>query len=331
MGDFKVQVVQIGKVGKHPNADTLSITQVCGRYPVIFKTGCFEPGDYAIHIPPDALVPLDRPEFSWLESDVVKKFHRVKFAKLRGVPSYGFLIPVPENVTVIPGQDVRHLLGVEKYDPGPCYQLGGEIAGEHMSVPQGGIVPHYDIEGLRRNEKIFTPGEEVVITEKIHGSNGRWVHLDGQLFCGSRTRFRRESVWNKMAEKYGLASVLGANEGLVLYGEVYGKSIQDLTYDLEEQRCAFFDIYDTRKGLWWNWDELARFCAAYGLPTAPVLYRGPFHLELAYAMAEGKSTIASHVREGIVIKPPVERWDQEIGRVFLKLPGEGYLLRKQAA
>lgn len=38
-----------------------------------------------------------------------------------------------------------------------------------------------------------------------------------------------------------------------------------------------------------------------------------------------------HVREGIVVKPIKERWDQDIGRVFLKLAGEGYLLRKEAA
>ncbi len=37
-----------------------------------------------------------------------------------------------------------------------------------------------------------------------------------------------------------------------------------------------------------------------------------------------------HVREGVVVKPLVERWDQEVGRVFLKQPGEGYLLRKGA-
>jgi len=38
--------------------------------------------------------------------------------------------------------------------------------------------------------------------------------------------------------------------------------------------------------------------------------------------------VGNHVREGIVVKPLTERWSSTIGRVFLKQPGEGYLLRK---
>lgn len=57
MTEFRVQVVEVGKVGKHRNADTLSITTILGNYPVIFKTGEINQGDLAVHIPPDALVP----------------------------------------------------------------------------------------------------------------------------------------------------------------------------------------------------------------------------------------------------------------------------------
>ncbi len=41
MSEFYVRVFRIGKVGKHPRADTLSITQGPGGYPVCFKTGEF--------------------------------------------------------------------------------------------------------------------------------------------------------------------------------------------------------------------------------------------------------------------------------------------------
>lgn len=331
MSEFHVQVVRLGKIGKHPNADTLSITQVGGRYPVVLKTDAFQPGDLAVHIPPDALVKVSRPEFEFLEKQTKSGVYRVKYSKLRGVPSFGFLVPAPEGV--VEGQDVRHLLEVDKFDPGPCYQQGGDIAGSYLTLPQEGVVPHYDIEGLRKYESVLRDGEEVVITEKIHGSNGRWVHINGELFCGSRTKFRKDSVWNRMADKYELGRVLGENPGLVLYGEVYGKGIQDLTYGLNEQRVAFFDIYDTRSGLWWNYDQFEAFCTAHRLPVVPVLYRGPFDLDGAYALAEGTTPLgqSAHTREGIVIKPVTERWDQEIGRVFVKLVGEGYLLRKSAA
>ena len=331
MSEFFVEAVSIGKIGKHPNADSLSITQVRGRYPVIIKTGAFQPGDTAIHIPPDALVPVDRPEFAFLADKAKNGLYRVKFSKLRGVPSYGFLVPVPAGESVVVGQDVREMLGVTKYDPGPCYQLGSAIAGEHLSIPQEGVVPHYDIEGLRKYEGLLAAGEDVVATEKIHGSNARFVYLDGALYCGSRTRFRKNSVWNRMAEKYSLEAVLSRHPGLVLYGEVYGSGIQDLAYGLkDEQRAVFFDVYDARRGVWFNTAQFEEFCANHGLPTVPVLYRGPFDLERMYELAEGTTVLGGgcHVREGVVIKPVEERWDQQIGRVFVKLVGEGYLLRK---
>ncbi len=49
------------------------------------------------------------------------------------------------------------------------------------------------------------------------------------------------------------------------------------------------------------------------------------------SLAEGPTTIggAKHVREGWVIKPAVERRDNRIGRVILKMHSEGFLTRKE--
>ena len=45
MSEFKVEVVKIRKIEKHPNADTLSITNIHGGYPVVFRTEDFNEGD----------------------------------------------------------------------------------------------------------------------------------------------------------------------------------------------------------------------------------------------------------------------------------------------
>lgn len=335
MTEFRVQVVRLGKVGKHPNADTLSITSVQGNYPVIFKTGEFNQGDLAVHIPPDALVPVDRPEFSWLADKSKNGLFRVKYAKLRGVPSFGFLVPVPgtpnSDEALSAGQDVRHLLGVTKYEPEPAYDLQG--SGEMFTCPLGDMVPLYDIEGLRKYERLFKPDETVYVTEKIHGTNGKWVYSDGELYCGSRTKFRKDSIWNKIAEKHGLRDILSKHPGLVLYGEVYGPGIQDLTYGVTEPTVAFFDVYDTRNGRWMPSGQFFDFLYEHNLPGVPILKVGGFNLAECYELAEGQTTLLppgeGHVREGIVVKPELEGWDQEIGRVFLKLAGEGYLLRNK--
>ena len=340
MSEFHVAVFTVGKVGKHPKADTLSITQGPGGYPVCFKTGDFETGDIAVHVPVDAIVDTARPTFSWLADKASlagdgRFLFRVKAIKLRGIPSYGFLVPLgelPDDRSYAPGDDVRGALGVTKYETGPCYGQDGIVQGDMVSLPQEGMVPLYDIEGMRRYGHVIAPGELVSVTEKVHGSNGRWAFVGGVFMCGSRTRFRTNSVWNRLADEYNLEFILSLqeNQGLVLYGEVYGKGIQDLTYGLDEPQAIFFDLYDSRSGRWVSTDEFRAFADSYGLPMVPELYRGPYDATSIAAMAEGPSTLAGadHVREGVVVKPLVERWDQEVGRVFLKQPGEGYLLRK---
>lgn len=77
MSQFSVPVVVIGPVEKHPNADTLSITQVEGC-PVIFQTVNFKEGDYAIYVPVDAVVPVDGDAFGFLKTKEGQKTARVR-------------------------------------------------------------------------------------------------------------------------------------------------------------------------------------------------------------------------------------------------------------
>ena len=66
--------------------------------------------------------------------------------------------------------------------------------------------------------------------------------------------------------------------------------------------------------------------------SVPILYEGPYLPEVVEPLADGKSTIAGHIREGWVIKPWVYRESQNTGsRVILKLVSEAYLLRKDGS
>jgi tRNA-binding EMAP/Myf-like protein len=119
-----VRVVRLGAIEKHPNADTLSITQVDGGYPVICKTGDFRTGDLAVYVPVDSLVPTERQEFSFLLKEAKADGKaRIKAKRLRGVFSMGMLVPMP---AIAPesnayawreGADVSVALGVTKYIP----------------------------------------------------------------------------------------------------------------------------------------------------------------------------------------------------------------------
>ncbi len=82
-------VIRIGKIGIHPRADNLQITTVNGRS-TIFPKGDYRQDDLAVYIEPGTVVPCERPEFRWLTR---KSKFKVRKKYIRGIPSYGFLIP----------------------------------------------------------------------------------------------------------------------------------------------------------------------------------------------------------------------------------------------
>lgn len=324
MSEFKVTVVEVGDVQKHPNADSLSVARVFD-YPVVIRTGEFSRGDRAVYIPVDSLVPTDRAPFEFLAYPGRTR-ERIKAKKLRGVFSMGLLVRASTEWPV--GFDACEALGVAKYEPAEHANMCGE------DEPDPGFLPVYtDIEGLRRWTSALSAGEEVVLTEKVHGANGRFLFHEGRLWVGSHTRIKREdpkNLWWGVAIREGLAAKLMAHPGVAVYGEVYGQ-VQDLKYGVPNgARLVLFDAFSLELGRYLDHDDFTALAAGIGLPTVPTLYRGPWSDSLR-SLAEGVSTVpgASNVREGFVAKPVRERWDDHNGRVIVKLHGEGYLTRKE--
>jgi len=64
------------------------------------------------------------------------------------------------------------------------------------------------------------------------------------------------------------------------------------------------------------------------IDLVPILYRGPFSLAKIKELASGNSTFSDHVREGVVVKPVIERFDPKTGRVILKYINDDYLFSK---
>lgn len=178
------------------------------------------------------------------------------------------------------------------------------------------------------------PGEPVVLVEKIHGCNARFCFREGRLWCGSHHQIKRQDEDNlfwRVAEKYDLATRLPRHEELVIYAEIYGW-VQDLRYGARkggDYWLALFDAFDPREGRYLAWDNVVRIGGELGLPVAPELNRGPWSPALK-SHAEGGSRLdPATIREGFVVRPLTERSDDRVGRVILKLPGEGYLTRRQ--
>jgi RNA ligase (TIGR02306 family) len=356
MSDWLVHLVQVGKFGKHPNADSLSVTQVYGTN-VIFRSGTFQEGDFAVFIPPDSVLPMD-PEHPLLKDNPnLKPGHRVDAVRLRGIFSNGFMVPAKllfteEELKNIPlGTHVADRIGVTKYQ-----DEGDRLSTRGDNEPDPGYMPLYtDIEGWPKHKYVIPEGEEVVLTEKIHGANARFCFRDDRLWVGSRTGVKAQYVrpdgtegnlWWNVAKNINLVykfknlqldSYVGnvPTWDLVLYGEVYGQ-VQDLKYGVNTgANFRLFDIYSPSLGRYVDWDLVVLIANIMELELVPELYRGPWKPEFE-DLRNGPSVLyPGHIREGYVIKPVHERFVQYnpenrhafTGRVIFKFVSEDFKLR----
>jgi RNA ligase (TIGR02306 family) len=327
----KVEVVRVGSLTKHPNADTLDIVTFSGfpGYTVISKIGTWNIGDLGAYIQPDSLVPIHREEFSFLEKEAKDGYVRIRVKKLRGIFSQGLLVPI---IGFEEGADVVNELEVKHYDPPESGGSFGRKEPEYPAPP-GWPIPVYDVEAFRKYGKtVFQEGEEVLVTEKLHGTSARFCIRESTLHIGSRKQWRNpetENLWARIPKQYpDLEYLVGYLAPGVVYGEIYGW-VQDLRYGHKpgEYSLAIFDALVN--GAWVDSDSLANNCGVFNVPMVPIIYSGPFNFELMLELAEGPSKIpgADHVREGVVIRPRNERWDPCCGRVVLKVVGNGYLER----
>lgn len=144
-------------------------------------------------------------------------------------------------------------------------------------------------------------------------SKNRWKLLDSAT---SWARALRDNPWiARWCENHEHGSS-------VLFGEVHGH-VKGFDYGVPKGKIGFraFDrkIADT-------WQDARDFVITFEADErVPLIYRGPYDHALMEQLAEGESLIGKHMREGIVIKPVVERIDPELGRVSLKLVSNRYL------
>lgn len=322
----RVEVVEVQELLPHPNADTLSRVAVHG-FTVNVKTDMWTVGDLAAYIPPDSLVPLDRPAFEFLKDPKKPdaEFHRIKVIKQRGLYSQGMLIPAPSSAQI--GDNVAGMLGIEHYVP-PEPLNAHELAPE----PPGAHIPHYDVEcGRRFGSSSLVPGELVCVTEKIHGSNVRFTYRDEQMHVGNRKTWlvkdSRNMWWRALDAHPEIETFCRRYPNAILYGELYGN--QDLKYGRlkGQHRVALFDIFN--EGQFVTADEALLVARVNELPWVPVIHESfPYDTATMALLAEGNSLMpgAEHIREGIVIRPAAEeRWHPECGRVALKIVSNAYL------
>ena len=359
MSELIIKVVEIDEVRPHPDPETTRIeVAVVKGWQTIVPVGKYRAGDVAIYVPPDAMVPVEVSDH-WGVTKYLGSDGRVKSACLRGAMSFGFLTDVepicgegfiksraiaeedPEWVTTVwipeVGDDVAWYYSITKWEPSPNFN-SDELEPGHPLFTR-----YTDIQLFENYPDMIEPGEEVVITEKIHGSNFRISLVrsgqegsDPILIVGthvSQVRQDVESIYlvpSRMESVRALLrDVYDSKEArsVVLFGEVFGW-VQSLKYGHSKGKVSFraFDISVDGKML--DWDDVVMYCERHDVEMVPVLYRGPFDPDVLREMSGGNTTLTGdHIREGVVCHPIVERTSKWGHRTIVKRISDQYRLK----
>jgi RNA ligase (TIGR02306 family) len=363
MTDWNPQVVKIEKVEKHPSADSLDVVTVLGDYPVIVKRNEYEVDDLAAYIPIDSIVP-DEPAYYFLcpkeyekyeeegqikqrqvgpkypQGSVPEKYRIIKAKRIRNVYSQGMLVPLPEKLPKRIGESLVDALHLKKWEEAEEENLPVKLRRANAEKPPvGWSIPYYDIEGIRKYLACLRSDEEIVLTEKIHGSNASFCYDGTKLWVKSRNNYQKfdpDTFWWDIAVRYDLENKLSQFPNHVFFGEIYGQ-VKGFKYDCKLEngkmptKIRFFDIFSVKDMRYVDYDVFVAMIQQAGLETTPELYRGAWlGKEAMYPYAEGLTTLGGgHIREGFVLRTVKERFEYKLqSRMQVKLVGEGYNLQK---
>lgn len=333
-----------------PNADAIERVRVLGWW-VVAKKAEFAVGDRIVYCEIDSLLP-ERPEFEFLRkgcwkaaivqggNEVQRAGFRIKTVRLRGQVSQGICFPLsvlPPGVPADEGADVTDSLGLIKHDPPPPANMAGRVKGNFPT-----FIPKTDETRVQVLEKLLLRhrGKLFNVTEKLDGSSftaflrygvfgvcSRNLQLDesddSHLFVQVANRMELAGTLARLRDKYGFDPAI--------QGEVIGPGIQANKYGLRAVELRVFNLFDVTSGRLVDHDRAVALLHEHRLSVVPqldplVLKHGVDDL---IRLAEGASVLNPKVqREGIVLRPTVEEFDEEIGgRLSFKAINPQFLLK----
>ncbi|OWK42396.1 RNA ligase (ATP) [Fimbriiglobus ruber] len=335
----------VNAVESIPNADVIEKLRVLGWW-VVSKKGEHRPGDKLVYCEIDALLP-ERPDFEFLRPSSFKPAHddlpagfRIKTVKLRGQVSQGICFPLsilPEGAPTEEGADVTELLGVKKWEPPVPVGMGGKVKG---GFP--GFLPKTDETRVQVLEAALQRhrGKTFYVTEKLDGTSFTAFLRQGEFGICSRNLWMDEAdesnVLARVAKGLKLEEKLRAarersGHDLAIQAEVIGPGIQKNKYGLKDVALRVFNVLNVDTYRLLDHPVKLAILAEMGLEAVPQLGTIALNhtVDELVAFSEGVSVLNSQVqREGVVLRPLVEEYDEDIGdRLSFKAINPKFLLK----
>ncbi len=365
MAEWRVSK-EVVEVKEHPNADALDVLKV-GEYQIVSRKENYKTGDVVVIIPEKSVIPKDSPIYEEYEKYLTgPNKDRVKGIRLRGEMSEAITWPVDKlaeavrheidntyprlplidmgkfmtDVEVLQdaaiGEDISEYLGIIKYEAPIPYNMKGEV--EQFDAP---VRKHDVYQFASYADEI---GNQVMITEKIHGSQINYFLLP----------FAEEKVSSKGMLKKGLA--LKEDEKNVYWQAARNSDLKRVASEIQAQLISdtnvphviqlIGEVIPVQKGF--DYGQTQKVVKLfdividghYSMPFSqipqsafdlwvPIIHIGPLDYDKVNltALSKGKEQVSGeerHIREGIVIKHIGDKKAEDGKRLVLKVINPKY-------
>lgn len=331
-------------------ADAIEKIRVLGWW-VVTKKGEYSVGDRVVYCEVDSLLP-EREDFEFLRKSCFRPAlvedgetvrpagFRIRTIKLRKQISQGICFPLsilPDGVEPELDREVTEELGIEKFTLPTPANMKGRIKG-----PFPGFLTKTDETRVQILEEVLERhrGSTFFMTEKLDGSSFTAFLNDGEFGICSRNLWLDETDEGndlaRLATKLELADRLRSMRDqlgfdVAIQGEVIGPGIQKNKYRLKEVELRVFNVFNIGTGRYLDLDAFNNAVETVELSPAPFLGT----VELDYTIDElvdisvGTSKLNEQSqREGIVLRPLVETYDETLGgRLSFKVINPKFLLK----
>lgn len=339
-----IKTVTVKEIEPVANADALDIARFNeAGWQVVVKKGSVAVGDKLFFMPPETVLPRELSEALGVTKYLQKG--KVKVVRMRGVFSEGL---IADKQTCIP-----YLDGILQWEDEPTQAMHGD-AMPAREIPVDEFPVFYKIPNLLNEPEIFSPGDEVFVTEKIHGTNCRFGMLKNpatgryQLYVGSHNVVLKNPDWKPSRWERFKAWLSGKKiprprpnvywttvtkilegktlpHGVVFYGEIYGAGVQDLDYGVpaKDLKLRVFATYE--RGQYNTAIRTGSICTLVGLDTVPRHGYTFLSVDNAIALSQEPSEFTKkHIREGVVIQSVLNpmKWAKVVSPEYLARRGK---------